>query len=89
MTVSHSHATKAEFSENGRRIEAQSVADLFQRLAGGVILDRLVDLHLTHAPWSLADASPFKVFAHRNSIDPELLGYLMDSHAAFVGRDQP
>ena len=81
MSVPHPHPAKSELFENGRRIKAQSVANLLEGLAGGVVLDRLVDLHVAHAPWSLGDASSIEMLAHRDSVDLELLGYLVDSHA--------
>ena len=80
MRVAGLYAAKSELFEDRRRIEAQPVANLFQGMAAGVVLHGIIDLRVTHTSWPLAYPGSFKMLAHRDSVDFELLGYLVDSH---------
>lgn len=84
MNVSHPHAPNSEFFEHGRRIEAESVADLLQGLTGGVILHCFNNLRCTHALRSLLDSSSREMMRDGGAVDTQLIGYPHDRLATEI-----
>ncbi len=78
MSIPHLYPAQSELFEYGRRIEAETLANHVEGLASGVVLDCRIYLLVVHAPWSLAHSGLLKMLTHRDSVDLELLGYLVD-----------